>query len=72
MYTHIYIYIDIYVYVYIYIYIYIYICSGRGAKMLPPSIDQFGWCTWDAFYSSVNPKPSTIHPFSKPSTVSRV
>mmetsp|Transcript_18788 Transcript_18788/g.45238 ORF Transcript_18788/g.45238 Transcript_18788/m.45238 type:complete len:780 (+) Transcript_18788:3-2342(+) len=26
----------------------------REAKTLPPSIDQFGWCTWDAFYSSVN------------------
>ena len=25
-------------------------------KVLPPSVDQFGWCTWDAFYSSVRPE----------------
>ena len=24
-------------------------------KQLPPSVDQFGWCTWDAFYSKVTP-----------------
>lgn len=23
-------------------------------KMLPDSLDWFGWCTWDAFYSSVS------------------
>lgn len=23
-------------------------------KRLPPSLDVFGWCTWDAFYSSVS------------------
>ena len=25
-------------------------------KVLPPSVDHFGWCTWDAFYSSVRPE----------------
>lgn len=24
------------------------------SKQLPPSIDVFGWCSWDAFYSSVS------------------
>ena len=24
-------------------------------KELPPSVDTFGWCTWDAFYSKVTP-----------------
>ena len=24
-------------------------------KTLPPSVDSFGWCTWDAFYSKVEP-----------------
>ena len=24
-------------------------------KQLPPSVDVFGWCTWDAFYSRVSP-----------------
>jgi len=24
-------------------------------KKLPPSVDEFGWCTWDAFYSDVSP-----------------
>ena len=28
----------------------------RTAKTLPPSVDWFGWCTWDAFYSSVEPR----------------
>ena len=23
--------------------------------MLPPSVDEFAWCTWDAFYSQVEP-----------------
>ncbi len=23
-------------------------------KQIPPSIDYFGWCTWDAFYSNVS------------------
>jgi len=23
-------------------------------KQLPPTVNQFGWCTWDAFYSSIN------------------
>eukprot|EP00210_Caulerpa_lentillifera_P006619 g6324.t1 len=26
----------------------------RSAKELPESLDVFGWCTWDAFYSSVS------------------
>lgn len=26
----------------------------REGKPLPPSLDYFGWCTWDAFYSSVD------------------
>ncbi|GLC45302.1 hypothetical protein PLESTB_000307100 [Pleodorina starrii] len=26
----------------------------RSAKTLPPSLDGFGWCTWDAFYSTVS------------------
>lgn len=34
--------------------------SGGAAplstKKLPPSLDVFGWCTWDAFYSSVSAK----------------
>ncbi|KAK3261991.1 hypothetical protein CYMTET_29136 [Cymbomonas tetramitiformis] len=25
-----------------------------STKQLPPSIDVFGWCTWDAFYSAVS------------------
>lgn len=25
-------------------------------KKLPQSVDDFGWCTWDAFYSDVSPK----------------
>jgi raffinose synthase len=25
-------------------------------KMIPPSVDDFGWCTWDAFYSQVTPE----------------
>jgi raffinose synthase len=24
-------------------------------KKIPESVDDFGWCTWDAFYSKVNP-----------------
>uniref|UniRef100_A0A061S594 galactinol--sucrose galactosyltransferase n=1 Tax=Tetraselmis sp. GSL018 TaxID=582737 RepID=A0A061S594_9CHLO len=34
--------------------------SGGGkplsAKQLPPSLDVFGWCTWDAFYSKISAK----------------
>ena len=26
-----------------------------GTKTLPPSVESFGWCTWDAFYSNVEP-----------------
>lgn len=26
----------------------------RTEKSLPPSLDVFGWCTWDAFYSTVS------------------
>jgi raffinose synthase len=25
-------------------------------KKIPPSVDDFGWCTWDAFYSQVTPE----------------
>ena len=25
-------------------------------KPLPPFVDEFGWCTWDAFYSKVTPE----------------
>jgi Raffinose synthase or seed imbibition protein Sip1 len=28
----------------------------RGQKQLPDSLELFGWCTWDAFYSSVSAK----------------
>ena len=28
--------------------------APRASKLLPPSIDMFGWCTWDAFYSTVS------------------
>jgi len=30
--------------------------APRATKLLPPSIDMFGWCTWDAFYSTVSAK----------------
>jgi raffinose synthase len=26
----------------------------RIEKHLPPSLEVFGWCTWDAFYSTVS------------------
>lgn len=26
----------------------------RASKAVPPSLDVFGWCTWDAFYSRVS------------------
>ena len=25
-------------------------------KKIPPMVDKFGWCTWDAFYSDVTPE----------------
>ena len=28
----------------------------RHEKSLPGFIDQFGWCTWDAFYTAVSPE----------------
>ena len=28
--------------------------KARQKKQLPPSLDAFGWCTWDAFYSRVS------------------
>jgi raffinose synthase len=28
----------------------------RKTKPLPPGVDTFGWCSWDAFYSSVDTK----------------
>lgn len=30
--------------------------STLDSKELPPSVDDFGWCTWDAFYSEVTPE----------------
>jgi len=27
---------------------------ARADKVLPPNLDLFGWCTWDAFYSEVD------------------
>lgn len=26
----------------------------RRQKVMPPTLDVFGWCTWDAFYSRVS------------------
>lgn len=26
----------------------------RSTKEMPSSLDGFGWCTWDAFYSTVS------------------
>ena len=26
----------------------------RSEKFLPAFVDQFGWCTWDAFYQQVS------------------
>jgi len=54
----------------------VYKCAGnskaRVDKVPPKMLDYFGWCTWDAFYSTIsaegdhcveedvqNPKPST-------------
>lgn len=28
--------------------------KSRTEKTLPPSLDVFGWCTWDAFYSKIS------------------
>ncbi|KAF6141457.1 hypothetical protein GIB67_021273 [Kingdonia uniflora] len=25
-------------------------------KKMPATLDWFGWCTWDAFYTKVNPQ----------------
>ena len=30
-----------------------------SAKATPPELDEFGWCTWDAFYSAVDPSGVT-------------
>ncbi|KAL4420352.1 hypothetical protein ABPG77_006159 [Micractinium sp. CCAP 211/92] len=30
------------------------IARPRAEKRVPPSVDVFGWCTWDAFYSMVS------------------
>ncbi|KAL4193260.1 hypothetical protein AMTRI_Chr06g176040 [Amborella trichopoda] len=27
----------------------------RDSKKMPANLDYFGWCTWDAFYTDVNP-----------------
>ena len=29
--------------------------SVGAQKKAPRELDQFGWCTWDAFYSAVDP-----------------
>ena len=31
----------------------------RQTKVLPPTLDVFGWCTWDAFYSRVSARGKT-------------
>lgn len=31
----------------------------RQQKQLPPTLDVFGWCTWDAFYSRVSAQGET-------------
>lgn len=31
-------------------------CRLRREKSLPDFIDDFGWCTWDAFYQEVSPE----------------
>ena len=31
----------------------------RRQKEIPQSLDAFGWCTWDAFYSRVSAKGVT-------------
>ena len=28
--------------------------KARTQKLVPASLDSFGWCTWDAFYSRVS------------------
>ena len=28
--------------------------KARTDKLVPASLDSFGWCTWDAFYSRVS------------------
>ena len=33
--------------------------APRSVKELPPSLDSFGWCTWDAFYSTVSARGLT-------------
>ncbi|GAV83965.1 Raffinose_syn domain-containing protein [Cephalotus follicularis] len=30
--------------------------SHIDSKKIPPHLDWFGWCTWDAFYTDVNPQ----------------
>ncbi|KAJ0082230.1 hypothetical protein Patl1_09639 [Pistacia atlantica] len=30
--------------------------AHRETKQMPGMLDWFGWCTWDAFYTEVNPK----------------
>jgi hypothetical protein len=34
------------------------------AKHLPDSLDYFGWCTWDAFYSTVSAEVLLPFPFA--------
>jgi raffinose synthase len=33
--------------------------APRSVKELPASLDSFGWCTWDAFYSTVSARGLT-------------
>ena len=43
----------------------------RREKTLPPSLDVFGWCTWDAFYSQVlppSPRPQATPRIPLPAT----
>ncbi len=39
-------------------------------KQLPPTLDVFGWCTWDAFYSRVSARGAhsvlTVSAFTAP------
>jgi hypothetical protein len=31
------------------------LCDFFYKRQIPPHLDWFGWCTWDAFYKDVNP-----------------
>ena len=32
----------------------------RREKIMPPTLDVFGWCTWDAFYSRVSARGTLV------------